>query len=87
MPSNHEEEAKDAAGPSELEGSVVPALRKLTISGNLPPIISSCTRSRRVHTDVEGAALQSHLPATKGGEEEGDEESVSVFDGGGPMAL
>ena len=37
VPSDHEEEAKGAAGPTELEGPVVPAHRKLTISGNLPP--------------------------------------------------
>ena len=36
---------------------------------------------------VEETALQSLLPATKGGDEEGDEESTSVCDGGGPMAL
>ena len=40
-----------------------------------------------MHTGVEGAALQSLLPATKGGDEEGDGESASVCDGGGPMAL
>ena len=84
VPSDHEEEAKDIAGPTELEGSVVPSLRKLTISGNLSPIMLSRTRSRRVHTDVEGAALQSLLPATEGGDEEGD-ESTSVCNGGGPM--
>ena len=64
-PSDHfDEKMKDAAGPTELEGLVVPALRKLTISRKLPPTLSSRTRSRRVHTGVEGAALQSLLPTT-----------------------
>ena len=40
-----------------------------------------------MHTGVEGEALQSFLPTTKGGDEEGDEENTSVFDSGGPMAL
>ena len=84
--SDHEKEAKDAAGPMKLEGLLVPALRKPTISGNLP-IMSSRTRSQRVHTGVEGAALQSLLRLTKGGDEEGDEGSTSVYDGGGPKAL
>ena len=36
-----------------------------------------------MHTGVEGAALQSLLPTTKGGDEEDDQESTSVCDGGG----
>ena len=48
-----------------LVESVVPALLKLTISSNLPPIMASRTRGRRVHTGVGGAALQSDLPTTK----------------------
>ena len=40
-PSDSEEETKDVAGLAaesvDLEGSVVPVRRKLTISGNLPP--------------------------------------------------
>ena len=36
MPLGSEKEAKDAAGSTELEGSVVPARRKLTISCNFP---------------------------------------------------
>ena len=93
-PSDHEEEAKVAVGPTELEGPVVPALRKVTISGHRPPILLSYTRSRRVHTGAKRAALQSTLATTKGdGEEDyeestsGDEESTSVCDGEGPMTL
>ena len=81
--SDPEKETKDAAELTDSGGPVVPAFRKLTISGNLPPIMPSRTRSRRVNTGVEGAALQSFLLTTK----EGDEESTSVCDGGGPMAL
>ena len=40
-----------------------------------------------MHTGVEGEALQSFLPTIKGIDEEGDEESVPMCDGGGPMAL
>ena len=46
----------------------------------------SCARGRRVHTGVEGAALQSLLP-TKEGDEEGDEQSTSVYDGRGLTAF
>ena len=49
-----EDEAGYAAGSTDLEGPVVPALRKLTISGNLLPTMSSRT--------MKGAALQSFLP-------------------------
>ena len=72
-----------AAGSTDLERLVVPTSRKLTISGNLPSIISSPTWSRRVHADVEGAAPQSFLPTN----EEGDEESTLISDGGGSMIL
>ena len=41
-----------------------------------------------MQTGVEGTALQNILPPkTKGGDEESDEESTLVCDGGGPMAL
>ena len=40
-----------------------------------------------MHTGVERAALQSLLQAAKGGDEEGEEESTSVCDSGGRMAL
>ena len=49
--------------------------------------MSSFTRSQRVHTGVEGAALQFFLSTIKGVDEEGDKESMSVCDGGGPMTL
>ena len=57
---------------------VVPALRKLNTSDNLPPIMSSCTRSRWVHVGVEGVALRSFLPTITEVNEEGDEASVPV---------
>ena len=66
------EETKDVAGlaegPTDLEGSVVPKRRKLTISGNFGQIMSRHTWSRRVHAGVEGAAPQSSLSTN----EEGD---------------
>ena len=86
-PSGPEEETKDAARPTDLGGQVVPALRKLTICGNLPTIMLSRTRSRRVHKGVEEAASLSYLPTAKEGGEEGGEESTSVCDGGESMAL
>ena len=52
----HEEEGAEARSAS-LEGPTVPALRKLAIDGNVPPILSSRTRSRKPHTGVEGGAL------------------------------
>ena len=75
------------AGSDDMEELVKSALRKFTISGNLPLIMSLRTRTRRVHTGVEGATLQSFLPTIKEVNERGKEESVSVCDGGGPMAL
>ena len=60
--SEHEQEREQkegevgpASGSANLEGPALPALRKLTIDGNIPPILSSRTRSRRPHTGVEGA--------------------------------
>ena len=53
----HEEgEAEPASGSANLEGPALPSLRKHTIDGNIPPIFSSRTRSRRPHTGVEGEA-------------------------------
>ena len=48
-----EGEAEPASGSANLEGPALPALRKLTIDGNIPPILSSRTGSRRPHTSVE----------------------------------
>ncbi|CAN0342155.1 unnamed protein product [Ascophyllum nodosum] len=52
-----EAEAEPASGSANLEGPALPALRKLTIDGNIPLILSSRTRSRRLHTGVEGEAM------------------------------
>ena len=89
--SDPEEETKDVAGlaswSTDLEGLVVPARRKLTLSGNLPPIMSSRTWSRRVHAGVEGAAPQSILRTIEYLDGKGDEENTSICDGGGSMIL
>ena len=77
-----EGEAEPASGLENLEGPVLPALRKLTIDGNIPPILSSRTRSRRPHTGVEGEALHCFLPASEAEEENGGEDGLARDDGG-----
>ena len=77
-----ESEAGPTSGSVNLEGPALPALRKLTIDGNIPPILSSRTRSRRPLTGVEGAALHCFLPAIKAEEENGVEDALSCDDGG-----
>ena len=77
-----EGEAGPASGSANLEGPALPALRKLTIDGNIPPILSSRTRSRRPHTGVEGAALHCFLPAIEAEEENGVEDALACDDGG-----
>ena len=64
-----EGEAEPASGSAYLEGPALPALRKLAIDGNIPPILSSRTRSRRPHAGVEGQALHCFLPAIEAEEE------------------
>ena len=79
----HEEgEAKPASGSANLEGPALPALRKLTTNGNIPPILSSCTRSRRPHTGVEGETSHFFLPAIEAEEENGAEDALACDDGG-----
>ena len=77
-----EGEAGPASGPESLEAPALPPLRKLTIDGNIPPILSSRTRSRRPHTGVEGAALHCFLPAIEAEEENGAEDALACDDGG-----
>ena len=77
----HEEEGAEARSAS-LEGPTVPALRKLAIDGNVPPILSSRTRSRKPHTGVEGGALHCFLPAIEAEEENGVEDMLACDDGG-----
>ena len=77
-----EGEAGPASGSANLEGSTLPALRKLTIDGSIPPILSSRTRSRRPHTGVEGAALHCFLPAIEAKEENGVKDALACDDGG-----
>ena len=76
-----EDEAGPASGSANLEGPALPALRRLTIDGNIPPILSSRTRSRRPHTGVEGAALHCFLPTIKAEEENGVEDVLACDDG------
>ena len=77
-----EGEAEPGSGSSNLEGPALPALRKLTIDGNIPPMLSSRTRSRRSHTGVEGEALHCFLPAIKAEEENGVEDALACDDRG-----
>ena len=76
-----EGEAGPASGSVNLEGPALPALRKLTIDGNIPPILSSRTRSRRPHTGVEGAALHCFLSAIKAEEGNSMEDALACDDG------
>ena len=75
-------EAELASGSENLEGPALPALRELTIDGNIPPILSSRTRIRRPHTSVEGEALHCFLPAIETEEETGVEDALACDDGG-----
>ena len=77
-----EGEAEPASGSANLEGPALPALRKLTIDGNTPPILTSRTRSRRPHTGVEGEALHCFLLAIEAEEENGVEDALACDDGG-----
>ena len=69
-----------------MEGPALPVLHKLTIDGNIPPILSSRTRSRRPHTGVKGEALHCFLPAIEA-EEENVVEDALACDNGGQMAM
>ena len=77
-----ESEARPTSGSANLEGPALPALRKLTIDGNVSPILSSRTRSRRPHTGVEGAALHRFLPAIEAEEQNGVKDALACNDGG-----
>ena len=81
-----EGEAGPAPGSANLEGPALPALRKLTNDGNIPPILSSRTRSRRPHTGVEGASLHCFLPAIEAEKENGVKDAFAC-DRGGQMAV
>ena len=77
-----EGEAESASGSVNLDEPTLPALRKLTIDGNIPPMLSSRTRSRRPHTGAEGGALHCFLPAIEAEEENGVEDALACDDGG-----
>ena len=77
-----ESEAGPPSGLANLEGSALPALLKLTIDGNIPPLLSSHTRSRRPHTGGKGAALHCFLPAIEAEEEDGVKDALACDDGG-----
>ena len=81
-----EGEAGPASGSANLEVPALPALRKLTIDGNIPPILSSRTKSRRPHTGVKGAALHCSLPAIEAEEENGVKDALAC-DGEGQVAI
>ena len=81
-----EGEAEPASRSAYLEGPALPALRKLIIDGNIPPILSSRTRSRRPHTGVEGEALHCFLSTVEAEEENGVEDALAC-DNGGQMAM
>ena len=80
--SEHEREQQHTEGSANLEGPALPALRKLTIDGKIPPILSSRTRSRRPHTGVEGEALHCFLPDIEAEEKNGVEDALTCDDGG-----
>ena len=75
-----------ASGSTNLEGPALPSLREVTIDGNIPPILSSRTRSRRPHTGVEGETLHCFLPTIET-EEENDVENALACDDRGQMAM
>ena len=77
-----EGEAEPASESADLEGLALPALRKLTIDGNTPPILLSHTRSRRLYTGLEGEALHCFLPMIEAEEENGVEDALACDDGG-----
>ena len=77
-----EGEAERTSGSANLEGPALPALRKLAIDGNIPPIFSSRTRNRRPHTGMEGEALHCFLPTIEAEEENGVEDALACDDGG-----
>ena len=77
-----EGEAEPVSESANLEGLALPALRKLTIDGNIPPILASRTRSRRRHTGVDGEALNCSLPAIEAEEENGVEDALACDDRG-----
>ena len=82
----HRGEEGPPSGSANLEGPILLALRELTIDGNIPPILSSRSRSRRPHTGVEGAALHCFLPAIEA-EEENGVEGMLACDGEGQMPM
>ena len=77
-----EGEAEPPSGSANLEGPALPTLRKLTIDGNIPPILSSRTRSRRPHIGDEGEALHYFLPTIEAEEKNGVENALACDDGG-----
>ena len=80
--SDHEREQQRKEGEAEpASGPALPALRKLTIDGNIPPILFSRTRSRRPHTGVKGEALHCFLPAIEAEEENGVKDALACDDG------
>ena len=74
-----------ASGSANLDGQALPALRKLTIDGNIPPILSSHTRNPRPHR-CGGRSVALFLPTVEAEEENGVEDALAC-DYGGQMAM
>lgn len=74
------DQARPALGSTKPDGPTPSALRKLTIYGNIAPILSSLTRNRRVHTGVDGAAMHSFLSTIEEVDEEDDGKDAFAYD-------
>ena len=89
-PLDSKEEAEDLAGLAvgwmASEGPVVPARRKLIISGNIPPHnVIAHVESTGARRHGRGSAPQSILPTIEEVDKESDEDRASVCDGEGSM--
>lgn len=82
-----EDEEGPVSGLAKPDGPIPPVLRKLTISGDIPQILVSHTRSRRVHTGVVGAALHNSLPTIDDVGREADGDHVLACDNGDVVAM
>ena len=68
-----EEEVGPASGLANLEGPALPALCKLTIDGNIPPILSSRTRESKTSHRCGGSSVALFLAGdrSRGGKRRG----------------
>ena len=71
-----------------MKGHVVPARRKLAISGNIPPNnVIAHVESTGARRRGRSSAPQSILPTIEEVDEKSDEDSASVCDGEGSVIL